>query len=90
MQAVLHGAVQKIIATMMNENGTISRSRGLSLSLLQHQATAMGLPIVAIPTTWTDYERNFVVTLQRIRNASKVEAMCLVTLMCKVIETGKK
>ena len=75
IQSERHGAATKIIATMMNENGRISRSHGLPLSILRQQATAMQLPIIATPTTWIDYERNFLSTLKTIRSRYSVEGM---------------
>lgn len=75
MQAVSQGAVPSVIVNMMNENGKVSRSHGLPFSLLQQQATAMQLPIIATPSSWADYEKNFIATLGRVRSEYVVEAM---------------
>ncbi len=60
---------------MMNENGIISRSHGLPVNLLQQQADAMKLPIITIPSSWKDYEKNFTDILQKIRLDYNIEAM---------------
>ena len=67
MQAVGEGFVPKVVLNMMNENGKISRSHGLPLSLLKQQAQKMNLPLEAIPATWNDYEAKFVAVLQRLK-----------------------
>ena len=60
---------------MMNENGIISRSHGLPLELLKQQADALGLPIIAVPASWKDYEIIFVDNLRKIRLTYNVNAM---------------
>jgi len=60
---------------MMNENGRVSRSHGLPLSLLQQQAAALGLPIVTRPSTWGDYEKNFVEALHIVKKEYGLESM---------------
>jgi hypothetical protein len=47
---------------MMNENGKISRSHGLPISILNQQAKEMRLPLEGIPATWGDYEAKFIST----------------------------
>lgn len=75
MQAVSKGAVPNVIVNMMNENGRVSRSHGLPFSLLQQQATAMQLPIIATPSSWANYEENFIATLNRVKSEYAVEAI---------------
>ncbi len=65
----------KALVNMMNENGKISRSHGLPLSVLQQQATAMQVPLYVQPTSWNEYQLHFVQTLQKIKQDHKVEAM---------------
>jgi uncharacterized protein (TIGR00290 family) len=60
---------------MMNENGKISRSHGLPESLLRRQAEALGLPLIAIPTSWEDYQANFIDALQQLKTSHNIEAM---------------
>jgi diphthine-ammonia ligase len=75
MQAVEQGYTPVLLVNMMNENGQISRSHGLPVSILQQQAVAMGLPIIATPTTWKDYKQNFVAVLKKARNKFAASAM---------------
>ena len=74
MQAVKQGFVPKVLLNMMNENGKISRSHGLPLSILKQQAQKMNLPLEAIPATWEDYEARFIAVLQRLKTIYNVEA----------------
>ncbi|HSD07088.1 diphthine--ammonia ligase [Flavobacterium sp.] len=67
MQAVAQGFVPKVLLNMMNENGKISRSHGLPLSILKQQAQKMNLPLEAIPATWNDYEAKFIDILKRLK-----------------------
>lgn len=75
MQAIQQGNQLKTLVNMMNENGRISRSHGLPLSILQQQASAMDVPVIATPTSWNDYKFHFVNMLQQIKEQYKVEAM---------------
>ena len=65
----------QVLVNMMNEHGLISRSHGLPLAILQEQADAMNAPLIARPTSWTDYERIFVGVLEEIRDDYAVERM---------------
>jgi len=67
MQAVAQGFVPKVLLNMMNENGKISRSHGLPLSILKQQSQKMNLPLEAIPATWNDYEAKFVDILKNLK-----------------------
>jgi len=75
MLALKEEASLKVIVNMMNENGKISRSHGLPLSILQQQANAIGVPLVAISTSWNGYEKNFVETLHQIKENYKVTSV---------------
>lgn len=57
-----------LFLNMMNENGKISRSHGLPLSILQQQATLAGATLLAIPTSWDDYRSRFISALLRVKN----------------------
>lgn len=74
MQAVKLGLKPKVLLNMMNENGKISRSHGLPLSILNQQAQKMQLPIVTIPATWEDYEAKFIAVLQTLKVNYDLEA----------------
>jgi uncharacterized protein (TIGR00290 family) len=67
MQAVKLGFTPKVLLNMMNENGKISRSHGLPLSILNQQAQKMQLPIETVPATWGDYEEKFITVLKSLK-----------------------
>lgn len=67
MQAVKSGFTPKVLLNMMNENGRISRSHGLPLSILNQQAQKMQLPIQTVPATWGDYEEKFIAVLKSLK-----------------------
>ena len=48
MQATQQGLIPKVLLNMMNENGKVSRSHGLPLSILNQQAPKIGLPLEGI------------------------------------------
>ena len=75
MQMIEGGAELSVLVNMMNENGVISRSHGIPISVLQKQARAMKIPLIAIPTSWADYEMNFTTTLQHIRKLHGVTSI---------------
>ena len=75
MQAIQLGYTPAVLLNMMNENGRISRSHGLPPAILQQQAAAMQLPLIATPSTWNDYENNFAAVLKAARNTHAATAM---------------
>jgi diphthine-ammonia ligase len=75
MQAAQQGATPSVLLNIMNENGGISRSHGLPQALLEQQAAAMELPIMNIPSSWKDYEHNFVDALQVLKTRHGIEGM---------------
>lgn len=75
MQAINEGHQLRAVVNMMNENGRISRSHGLPLSVLQQQADNLGVPLTAIPTSWNDYRDNFIEALQTVKQQYQVQAM---------------
>lgn len=74
MQAVAQGLKPKALLNMMNENGQVSRSHGLPLSILKQQAQKMNLPIVTIPATWNEYETKYIKALQEIKTEFELDA----------------
>ena len=74
MKAVAEGLTPKVLLNMMNENGKVSRSHGLPLSILKQQAMKMQLPLEAVPATWGDYEEKFISTLKVLKNDFALEA----------------
>lgn len=74
MQAVEQGLKPKVLLNMMNENGKISRSHGLPLSILHQQAQKMQLPIETVPATWGDYEEKFIGVLKKLKANFELDA----------------
>lgn len=75
MCAGLEGHIPTILLNMMNENGKISRSHGLPLSIIQQQAKAIGVPHIGVPATWNDYELNFIETLKNLKQEYQIEGV---------------
>lgn len=75
MQSMLQGAIPAILINMMNENGKISRSHGLPFPLLEQQAQAMQLPVIAVSTSWKEYENLFLRTLQETKLSYHINAI---------------
>jgi diphthine-ammonia ligase len=75
MKAMEDGKTPAVLLNVMNEQGIISRSHGLPLSLLQQQADAMGVPLVAIAASWKDYEKLFVQALTSLRRQYEIEGV---------------
>jgi uncharacterized protein (TIGR00290 family) len=75
MQLMEQQYALQVLVNMMNENGVISRSHGLPLAILQQQADAMNVRLIATPTSWNDYEKNFTSTLSDIKGRYDVAAM---------------
>lgn len=74
MQAVQQGLVPKVLLNMMNENGKVSRSHGIPLSVLNQQAQKMQLPLEAVPATWADYEKKYINTLKTLQTKYDLDA----------------
>lgn len=74
MKAVAMGLEPRVLLNMMNENGQVSRSHGLPLSILKQQAEKMNLPITTIPATWSDYEVKFVDALRKLKSDYNLDA----------------
>jgi len=75
MSAIREGHELKALVNMMNENGKISRSHGLPLSVLRQQADSMGVPLLAVPTSWNDYRKFFIESLIKVKELYGVNAM---------------
>ena len=75
MLAKAMGYVPVVLLNIMNENGRISRSHGLSLEILNSQAREAGLPLVTIPSTWEQYEKNFIHILKQMKSEYHFDAM---------------
>lgn len=67
MQRLKQDSALKVLINMMNENGKISRSHGLPEYILQQQSMALGVPLLTRPSTWNDYEGNFISMLEKAK-----------------------
>lgn len=65
--AVEAGARPQALLTMLSEEGRRSRSHGLSRSVLEAQAAALGVPLVTGAAAWADYTDVFVRELAAVR-----------------------
>lgn len=63
------------LLNMMNENEKVSRSHGISLSILQQQADALGIPLTGIPSTWENYQENYVKALHQLKKEHLIDGV---------------
>ena len=64
--AVASGMQPMCLLNMMNENGEVSRSHAIPKHILEKQASALQLPIVTTPASWSQYEELFINSLHKI------------------------
>lgn len=62
------GFTTKYLITMMTEDPERSRSHGLNCYLLRKQAEMMDIPIIMKPTSWREYEENFIYLLKQMKD----------------------
>ena len=72
-RATLRRGVPSALVCMLHEDGRVSRGHGLPLALLEEQAAALGLPLIARATTWEEYEATYVSLLHEL-HAQGVQA----------------
>ena len=65
--AIQNGGTPKALLTMMREDGERSRSHGLPVSLIQQQAQNLNIPLFVKKSSWDDYEKVFLSTLQEFK-----------------------
>ena len=76
MQALKNDTFELVaLLNMMNENGKISRSHGLTYGILNQQAEALGIPIKGIPATWGEYEVNYIQGLKDLKSVYETDAV---------------
>jgi len=75
MTAISIGHKLSVLLNMMNESKNISRSHGLTLSLLNQQAKLLETPLLGIPSSWEDYEIEYIQALQNLKNEYQTEAV---------------
>lgn len=60
----------KGLLTMMNESGELSRAHHLPKSIIEQQAEAMGLPLLAQATAKSEYKQNYLQALEHFKQSS--------------------
>lgn len=75
MKSVAEGFQPTVLLNMMNENGKVSRSHGIPLAILEQQAAQMGVTLVAVPASWSQYEENYIATLHKIKEEHQIEGV---------------
>ncbi|MBU4259853.1 MAG: diphthine--ammonia ligase [Proteobacteria bacterium] len=58
--AINNGGMAKYLLTMLNKDGSRTRSHGLSENVIKAQAASLGIPLVVGCSSWDDYEKVFV------------------------------
>lgn len=61
------GATPRRLLTMLAEDGIRSRSHGLAREVLEAQASRLGIPLLARPAAWAEYEPVFIRALQDLK-----------------------
>ncbi len=56
------------LVTAMMESGEVSRSHGLSHSVLRAQADSLKIPLLIFNTSWEEYEKNYLEILMHLKN----------------------
>ena len=71
--AAQNGGIPTALVTTLLENGERTRAHGLSVSMLKKQAEQLGSELFTCPTSWDDYEQNFVDLLSSIKGKNNIE-----------------
>lgn len=66
-RAVREGGSPSALLTVFREDGARSRSHGLPVGVIERQAQALGVPLVACRASWADYETRFLSALHRFK-----------------------
>ncbi len=74
MQAIKLGMEPVVLLNILNENGEISRSHAIPKDILQRQADAIGVFIIATPASWQEYERIFIDSLREIKSTYQIDS----------------
>jgi diphthine-ammonia ligase len=65
--AIQNKGAPKALLTMMTEDGRRSRSHGMPIAVIQHQAKALGIPLIMCGAAWNDYEERFVSAIGELK-----------------------
>ncbi len=61
------GVKPKVLLTMLNEEGTLSRSNAVTVEILKAQSNALNIPIIFASASWEEYENIFIATLKNAK-----------------------
>lgn len=75
MEAKSMGYTPKVLLSMVDEDLKTSRSHGLPVSILEEQAEAMNLTLLATPSSRNDYEQNFIKALKCLKTDFEIETI---------------
>lgn len=56
-RAVSHGGLPAGLMTMLIEAGGRTRNHGLATAVIEAQAASLNIPLVAVASPWSEYER---------------------------------
>jgi len=65
----------RILVAMFDESGERTRSHGVPRAIMQAQADALGLELVAPSASWADYERAFTETLTALKERAVTDVV---------------
>ena len=65
--AISQGGCPRFLLTMLREDGQRSRSHGLAITVLQKQASALGIELILRSASRNDYEQTFISVLQEFK-----------------------
>jgi len=65
--AINNGGMAKYLLTMLTEDGSRTRSHGLSENVIKAQAASLGIPLVVGCSSWDDYEKVFVSAIREFK-----------------------
>lgn len=66
--AINNGGMAKYLLTMLTEDGSRSRSHGLSEIVIKAQTALLGIPLVVGCSSWDDYENVFVSAIRKFKH----------------------
>ena len=75
MKAIENGYKPTVLLNMMNENGKVSRSHGLTEFILNQHSENLGISLLTVPATWNEYEQKYIETLQQLKSDYDVQAV---------------
>lgn len=70
---VENGGIPAALVTTLLESGERTRAHGLSVDMLERQAENMDSRLITCPTSWEDYEQNFIDLLSCLNKENNIE-----------------